>query len=174
MASSFGCDAFHGWELWPWTKEDWALLSFRSCLGSSQNLWPKRGPTTKCYPQQFLPWHLQDQSWHQHQPSLWSRYQETLHFTGRLILNLSSLHLRGLFVSTNLDLSCLPPMLLLFQCFFYGFLVSNIYKSSLVAHLTSPSYSITVSLGDKYTKSEISGWHAGRACGIWRLQLGHC
>ena len=35
---------------------------------------------------------------------------------------------------------------LCFQCFFYGFLVSNIYKSSLVAHLTSPSYSKTVSL----------------------------
>ena len=32
-----------------------------------------------------------------------------------------------------------------FQCFFYGFLVSNSYKSSLVAHLTSPSYSKTVS-----------------------------
>ena len=37
-------------------------------------------------------------------------------------------------------------MTLCFQCFFYGFLVSNIYKSSLVAHLTSPSYSKTVSL----------------------------
>ena len=37
-------------------------------------------------------------------------------------------------------------MKLCFQCFFYGFLVSNIYKSSLVAHLTSPSYSKTVSL----------------------------
>ena len=37
-------------------------------------------------------------------------------------------------------------MKLCYQCFFYGFLVSNIYKSSLVAHLTSPSYSKTVSL----------------------------
>ena len=39
----------------------------------------------------------------------------------------------------------------LFQCFFYGFLVSNIYKSSLVAHLTSPSYSKTVSFEEKHS-----------------------
>ena len=42
-------------------------------------------------------------------------------------------------------------MTLCFQCFFYGFLVSNIYKSSLVAHLTSPSYSKTVSLKRMYS-----------------------
>ena len=42
------------------------------------------------------------------------------------------------------DLIC-NVRIIYFQCFFYGFLVSNIYKSSLVAHLTSPSYSKTVS-----------------------------
>ena len=65
---------------WVWALDsliefkDWAVLSFRSCLGSGQNLWQKRGPTTKCHPWQFLPWHIQDQSWHQCQPSLWSGF----------------------------------------------------------------------------------------------------
>ena len=64
----------------------------------------------------------------------------------------------------------------LFQCLIYGFLVSNIYKSSLVAPLTSPSYSKTVSSKDKSSRfeSEKSGWHVRGACGIWRLWLGHC
>ena len=42
---------------------------------------------------------------------------------------------------------------LLFQCLIYGFLVSNIYKSSLVAHLTRPSYSKTVVLNTHFLTS---------------------
>ena len=41
----------------------------------------------------------------------------------------------------------------LFQCLIYGFLVSNIYKSSLVAHLTRPSYSKTVVLNTNHLTS---------------------
>ena len=84
---------------WVGTKncdiEYWVV--FRSCLGSGQNLWQKRGPTPKCHPRQFFPRHLQDQSRHKHQPSLWSGFEEALYIIGQLILNLANLHLSRLF-----------------------------------------------------------------------------
>ena len=75
LASPSGCHAFHGWDN-PAVIEliGWTLWSFRSCLGSRQNMCRKWGKESTCHPWKFLPWHLQDQSWHQHRASLpsWS------------------------------------------------------------------------------------------------------
>ena len=43
------------------------------------------------------------------------------------------------------------------QCCFYGLLVTNIYKTSLVSHLTKPTFSKTINTLDELVESDL-GW----------------
>ena len=153
IASSVLMNHNHGSFFWllcfPWVGESYPLqvwAIFRSCPGSGQDLWQKqgKGSTTKRDPGKFLPWHVQDQPWNQHRSSLWSWFQEVLHFAGQVA-----------FIYRRQSNS-LWNFSSLFQCLIYGFLVSNIYKSSLVAHLTRPSYSKTVVLNTHFLTSPSS------------------
>ena len=93
IASSVLMNHNHGSFFWllcfPWVGESYPLqvwAIFRSCPGSGQDLWQKqgKGSTTKRDPGKFLPWHVQDQPWNQHRSSLWSWFQEVLHFAGQV------------------------------------------------------------------------------------------
>ena len=62
------------------------------------------------------------------------------------------LHSLGNFI----NLSIMANIYIL-QCCFYGLLVTNIYKTSLVSHLTKPTFSKTINTLDELVESDL-GW----------------